>query len=232
MPTATRETTRGGLEPAMITECEKSGSSLRRKSRPRQVKCMFNPFEYSIKKSNTFEHKFSNDRNVPTMEFKKAGEKTLTLKLYFDTYELNEDVSLRTRVLWDLMSKEEQTSGKKEPPPIVFEWGVLEFFAVIKSVSQKFTLFQMNGTPVRAEVDITLSQHMDSDEYRVLPGQNPTSGGGPLERVWSVQAGDRLDLIAAEVYGDSSKWRLIAQRNGLVNPHVLRPGQRLAIPQD
>jgi hypothetical protein len=226
------ENTRGGLQPAMITECEQSGDEIQKKrGNPRQVVCMFNPFEYTVKKSNSYKHEFDNDRNVPTMEFSKAGEKTLTLKLFFDTYEMNEDVSQRTRILWELMNKIESSAGKKEPPPVVFEWGVFEFFAVIKSVSQKFTLFQMDGTPVRAEVNITLSQHMDSTEYRVMPAQNPTSGGGPLESIWSVQAGDRIDLIAAEVYGDAGKWRLIAQRNGLINPHVLKPGLKLAIPE-
>jgi len=225
------ENTRGGLVPAMITECEQNGDQLRKKeSSPRQVVCMFNPFEYTVRKSNTYKHEFNNDRNVPTMEFTEAGEKTLALKLTFDTYELGEDVSQRTRVLWELMGKIETSEGKQEPPPVVFEWGVFEFFAVIKSVTQKFTMFLVDGTPVRAEVDISLSQHMDSDEYRVMPSQNPTSGNGPVNRIWSVQAGDRLDLIAAEVYGDATKWRIIALNNDILNPFVLVPGQRLTIP--
>lgn len=226
------ENTRGGLEPAMITECEQNGDQIRKKgSNARQVVCMFNPYEYTVKKSNSYKHEYNNERNVPTMEFSKAGEKTLTLKLFFDTYEKSEDVSQRTRVLWEMMNKIETSAGKKEPPPVVFEWGVFEFFAVIKSVSQKFTMFLMDGKPVRAEVDITLSQHMDSDEYRVMPSQNPTSGNGPLERVYRIRAGDRLDLIAAEVYGDATKWRLIAEHNNITNPMSIQPGQHLAIPE-
>jgi phage protein U len=216
----------------MITECEQSGDQIQKiSSSPRQVVCMFNPFEYTVKKSNSYKHEYNNERNVPTMEFSKAGEKTLTLKLSFDTYEAGEDVSQRTRVLWELMSKIETSAGKQEPPPVVFEWGVFEFFAVIKSVSQKFTMFLMDGTPVRAEVNITLSQHMDSDEYRVMPAQNPTSGNGSINRIWRVQAGDRLDLIAAEVYGDATKWRVIAQKNDIQNPFTLTPGQHLTIPE-
>ena len=224
--------TRGGLVPAMITECEQNGDQIRRKgSGARRVICMFNPYEYTVKKANRYTHEFNNDRNVPTMEFSEAGEKTLTLKLSFDTYELGRDVSRVTRVLWALMNKVETSDGKQEPPPVVFEWGVFEFFAVIKSVSQKFTMFLKDGTPVRAEVDITLSQHMDSDEYRVLGSQNPTSGNGSINRIWRVQSGDRLDLIAAEVYGDATKWRVIAQTNDIVDPFNLTPGQQLTIPE-
>jgi hypothetical protein len=223
------DTTVGGLEAAEIVECVESGDQVRVNSGGISVKCSFNPFEYTIKQSNSYKAKFKKGSNVPNMEFSGAGKKTLSLKLYFDTYEKKEDVSLTTRKLWQLMKVKEEDDGKPRPPPVVFRWGSLEFFAVIESVSQKFTLFLHNGTPVRAEATISLSQHRDSDEY--LP-QNPTSGGGPLERVWQVRSGDRLDLIAADVYADAGKWRLIAEYNDIVNPFLLRAGQTLRIPKD
>jgi nucleoid-associated protein YgaU len=77
-------------------------------------------------------------------------------------------------------------------------------------------------------VNVTFSQYKDLNDY---PGQNPTSGGGPIERVRTIIAGDRLDLIAAEVYGDATQWRSIAAYNGIVDPLDLRPGTRLNIPQ-
>jgi nucleoid-associated protein YgaU len=114
------------------------------------------------------------------------------------------------------------------PPEVAFEWGVFRFVAVITEMTQKFTLFKMDGTPVRAKVDITFTQHVDVNDY---PGQNPTSGGGPIQRVRQVIAGDRLDTIAYELYGDSAKWRVVAEYNHLDDPLSLRPGQRLTIPQ-
>lgn len=224
--------TRGGLQPAVIYECEEQGNQVRKKMGGVSVNCMFNPFEYSVTKTNTYETKSTN-ASVPTMEFKSAGEKTLKLNLVFDTYEelipTSQDVTKATRELWKLMEVKDESDGKKRPPPVAFEWGGFQFFAVIKSITQKFTLFTKDGTPVRAEVEINFSQHLDTTEY---DKQNPTSGGGPLERVWQVKAGDRLDVIAAEVYGDAKKWRLIAEHNHLFNPLLLSAGQRLRIPQD
>ena len=95
-------------------------------------------------------------------------------------------------------------------------------------MSQKFTMFSTGGIPVRATADITFTQYNDINDY---PGQNPTSGGGPIERIRTITAGDRLDLIAAEVYGDATKWRHIAQRNNLRDPLALRPGMLLRIPK-
>ncbi len=195
------------------------------------VSCMFNPFEYTVAKTNTYEEKSRNRSSVPRVEFKKAGAQTLRLKLVFDSYEAQEDVSQTTRQLWKLMESKTRQEGnrteKVPPPEVAFEWGVFRFVSVITNMTQKFTLFLPNGTPVRAEIDITFTQHKDLEDY---PGQNPTSGGGPTERIWQVTAGDRLDTIAAAVYNDAGKWRLIAAHNGIVNPHRLRPGQRLNIP--
>jgi nucleoid-associated protein YgaU len=36
--------------------------------------------------------------------------------------------------------------------------------------------------------------------------------------VWTVKAGDRLPLIAAQAYGDPRLWRQIADANGIANP--------------
>jgi nucleoid-associated protein YgaU len=95
-------------------------------------------------------------------------------------------------------------------------------------MSQKCTFFTKVGVPVRATADITFTQYVDTNDY---PAQNPTSGGGPIERIRTITAGDRLDLIAAEVYGDATKWRHIAQRNNLRDPLALRPGMLLRIPK-
>lgn len=220
--------TESNLVAAEIYEVNDDGE---RKGGGVEVACMFNPYEYTVSKSNTYSEKSSNGSDVPQVEFKKAGAQTLKLKLFFDSYEEQEDISTTTRKLWKLMeSKTRDQGGRNEkvpPPEVAFEWGVFRFVSVITNMTQKFTLFLADGTPVRAEVDITFTQHKDVNDY---PRQNPTSGGGPTERVWHVVAGDRLDTIAASVYGDPGRWRLIAGHNNIVNPHNLRPGQTLNIP--
>jgi nucleoid-associated protein YgaU len=110
---------------------------------------------------------------------------------------------------------------------VAFEWGVFKFVSVITNMTQKFTLFKNDGTPIRAKVDVTFTQYKDVNDY---PGQNPTSGGGPIQRVWRVTQGDRLDTISAAVYGDPTRWRVIAEYNGITNPLALRNGQSLTIP--
>ena len=222
--------TRGNLVAARIFEVDESGNE---KGGGIAVACMFNPFEYSVSKSNTYEEKARNRGDVPSVEFKKAGPQSLKLSLMFDTYEDSSDVSLTTNKLWKLMeSKTRQEGGvdsKVPPPEVAFEWGVFRFVAVITDMTQRFTLFKPDGTPVRAKVDVTFTQHKDLNDY---PSQNPTSGGGAPQRVWRITAGDRLDTIAYQAYGDATRWRRIAEFNGIVDPFRLRPGQTLTIPMD
>ncbi|MEZ4868509.1 MAG: LysM peptidoglycan-binding domain-containing protein [Caldilineaceae bacterium] len=204
-----------------------------------EVGCMFNPFEYTVTKSNSFaEAESANGGNSPRAQFQKAGPQTLQLHLLFDTYASHNgqgkeftSVTEHTNKLWQLMAvKTKQGSDaqdKDSPPLVAFIWGKLYFVAYITQMTQKFTLFAHDGTPVRAEVDITFTQYVDLDDY---PNQNPTSGGGPIDRVWCVTGGDRIDTIAARVYGSAANWRLIAHYNQLDDPTRLRPGQQLLIP--
>jgi len=66
----------------------------------------------------------------------------------------------------------------------------------------------------------------------VPPAQQPSAVQPPrfTERV--VQAGQTMQSLAEEVYGDASLWEAIAKANPFVDPAALSPGQRLRIPLD
>ena len=50
--------------------------------------------------------------------------------------------------------------------------------------------------------------------------------------MWTVGAGDTLAWIAYKEYGDSTRWRLIADANRLANVRNLSPGAKLIIPNE
>ncbi|HWQ15200.1 MAG TPA: peptidoglycan-binding protein [Roseiflexaceae bacterium] len=207
-----------------------------------EVICMFNPKEYTFSKQNKWEEKTAKGKSVPHLEFGGGAPANLKLQLLFDTCEAHEypglrvsagdDVRTYTKGLWDMMKISEQNvnpaTKKGEPPHVRFEWGSLwSFEAVIDSISQKFTLFKADGTPLRATLDVSFRQVKDEGQY---PRQNPTSGGSPNERLRTVRAGDHLPGIAFEEYGDAAMWRYLADCNPEVtDPLDLRPGQVLIV---
>ncbi len=199
-----------------------------------RVDCMFNPKEYSFAKRNQWNAGRNTGANMPRMEFSSGDPATMTLQLFFDTYASGKDVRKEyTDAIWEMMMVDESLKDNKNkkgrPPKVRFQWGkAWSFDAVLTSLSQKFTLFLPDGTPVRATIDATFQQIKDA---KLFPRQNPTSGGVGGERVWTVKEGDTLNLIAHREYGDAGKWRAIADANRLHHVRRLRPGTVLAIPR-
>lgn len=222
--------TRSKLAVATIHESDEFGNPI-----GIVVPCMFNPYEYTITKANTYTPSQANRKDVPRMEFQQAGAQSLTLALTFDAYLGASDLTATMALLWKLMeanTRRVQNREKKVVPPYVaFQWGVFKFVAVISNMTQTYSLFAQDGRPLRAKVTTTFVQFKDPHDFSDIL-QNPTSGGGPAERMIRVEIGDRLDTLAARFYGNASRWREIAERNGIVNPLSLRSGQVLALPPE
>lgn len=219
------------LEPAYIKNIDKTSPEL---------KCLFNPNKYVLRKSNTWTESKRSGHDLPRLEFGGGQPATLEMELLFDTYAAwtqgkgEEDVRRYTDRLWDMARVSEKLKDKKNkrgrPPYVHFQWGHAWFFdGVITSVSQDFTLFFPSGTPARATCQVTMQEAKDASQ---LPAQNPTSGGGALERVWTVLEGDTLALIAHREYGDPTRWRPIADANRLSRVRGLVPGTQLLVPHD
>ncbi|MCP5099186.1 MAG: LysM peptidoglycan-binding domain-containing protein [Chloroflexi bacterium] len=241
---ATGRLTRGGLKAARIYEVDDDGQPVFGSAYP-IVYCMFNPASYKVKKSSAVSVKGLDDNKNYTLQENKDKIKPsqLTLnELWFDTSEtagsdgLPHDVSRYTDQLIEFA---ESTSAKfsenfrdadmaKAPPPkVAFQWGTFRFLGVIESIKIKFTLFSPQGIPTRAKVTLKLKEFRHRKAY---PKQNPTSKQTAVERIWRIQAGERLDSIAATIYGDANQWRILAQHNNISDPMSLTPGQMLRVP--
>ena len=215
------------LARAAIINLDKSGSS--------PIQCLFNPQEYTFSKQNSWTMGGAGGNDLPIIEFSGGQPATLQMELFFDTYATKTDVrTAYTDGLWELMLVDEQLKDPKtqrsRPPMVRFQWGrSWTFDAVITSLSQRFTLFLSDGTPVRATVNVSFQQIKDT---RQLRPQNPTSGGISSDRVWQVSDGDTLAWIAYKSYGNPNAWRRIAEANNLHQVRRLIPGTTLVIPND
>jgi hypothetical protein len=210
------------LTPATITNLDTN----------QKIECMFNPKEYTIAKSNTWTSNQVVGKNAPKLDFSGGGPRTLTMELFFDAHEEQGDVRPMLNKLWKFMmiepSKKNAKSKQSRPPLCLFQWGGhWHFKAAMTNLSVQYTLFKPNGTPVRAMASVTLQE---AEDPGTQPLTNPTSHSAPGFKRRIVGPRDSLALIAFEELGDSGKWRLIADANGLDNPNKLTPGQILAIP--
>ena len=203
-----------------------------------KIDCLFNPKEYTIEKTVEWIAPQGAGKNTSKLEFKSGKPATMKVELFFDTYEASEkDVSVFTKKIFDLMKVDDTLKDKKSkkgrPAKVLFIWGQnkesrrVVFQSVVQSVSAKYTLFLADGTPVRATLNVTFTQIDDSDAQA---SQNPTSGGIGGERLWTVQEGETLGLIAYKTLGETSAWRSIALVNHMSKVRRLTPGTVLVIP--
>ncbi len=221
-------------KPRGLPEDKKASIIIKKKGGDVTLTCHFNPSDYAISRSISWNVKKVLGQDQPTFEYTGADANKLSLKLLFDTtldHTEKKDVREYTKLLWEAayLDKDNKnaTTNNSEPPHVVFMWGkTWSFEAVITSISQDFVLFDENGIPLRSNVSLSLTQVKDD---RTFGKQNPTSGGVPGQ-IHHVQEGDRLDLLAAKYYNKPTRWREIAQFNKIDNPRRLRAGQRLIIP--
>ena len=93
------------------------------------------------------------------------------------------------------------------------------------SMTIRFIMFRPNGEPSRALVDLELTQ-----SEKATAGQNPTTRAIAGMKVHTVTDGDSLQSVAYSHYRDATRWRTIAEANGIDNPFALRRGAQLTIP--
>ena len=223
----------GAPEKARITILEGKKS---RSDSDKYIDVLFNPKEYTIARSVKWEAGKNSGKNIPQMKFTNGEPASMQLELFFDTYEQTgeaRDVRKHTKKVWELMMVDSELLQDKKskvgrPSKILFQWGKGEKFkAVVQSVSQKFTMFLSDGTPVRATLTVGLLQLEDPTDQKPT---NPTSAGDGGERIWTVQQGETLGLIAHRALGDTKAWRSIAAMNRLEDVRKLSVGTVLVIP--
>jgi hypothetical protein len=192
---------------------------------------LFNPTEYTFEDASKWqEHGTSGWK--PELQYTGGDRRKLSLELFYDTYESRQDVRLYTGKLAALLvvSTNDKNDGKR-PPKLELSWGKAEggtgfpFVCVLESLKQQFTLFTEDGMPVRAKCSVSFKEFILPKEEQQ---REPRRGSYP-EQTYTVREGDTLASIAAALWKDPAKWRLLAKANGILNPRILVAGQSLRV---
>ena len=200
-----------------------------------KIPCLFNPSDLALSQVNGWTADVMPGKGVPTLRYTGATSGQLRLTLFFDTTDTGKPVTDFTSKIVGLMDIDANLPGTDKktnnarPPWVQFHWGDFHSFkAVVSALDLNFEYFSATGTPLRARAAIVLTQYQQ--DFAFGP-QNPTSGTPRPHRVHRIQPGETLDRIAAMHMGDATRWRAIAEVNGIEDPLALRPGRTLAIPE-
>jgi len=174
---------------------------------------------------------------TPSRQFVGAGTTKLSLSVVFDANApLAEgeapvdDVRRLTQKVAYFITPQEQ--GKTFIPPAVrFVWGSFQFDGIMDSLEETLDFFSSEGKPLRASMNLSLSQQrITKFTFRPTagaPGGGP-GGGAPsvpgTQPLTEAPAGATVQGLAAQAgFGDN--WQAIASANGIENPRLLAPGQ-------
>jgi nucleoid-associated protein YgaU len=190
--------------------------------RSRDVSVLFNPSEYTLEKENEFASIGIPGLESPLLQFIRGGQETLSMELFFDSYEQRRDVRDNTDQISSLLKID---SNIKAPPVVKFIWGKLSFTSVLKRATRKFTMFLPDGTPVRATMNVTFQKYQTDEALEEID-----SGSTDKTRIYTVNEGDSLWSLSARFYGSPGMWRKIADKNKFEDPLKMKSGTQIVIP--
>ncbi len=183
---------------------------------------MYNPEEFKLEQGNNFAEVGIPGLNAPPIQYVRGKSRTLSMDLFFDTYESHQDVRLYTGQIVNLLNTLPQTNA---PPVLLFTMGRFSFECVLVDAGQRFTMFLSDGTPVRATLSARFQEYIRID----ITTQQGFFLGPPV--LHNFAQGQTLSGLAANYLGDASKWRQIAEANNIDDPFHVPPGTQLTIPQ-
>lgn len=189
-----------------------------------EIPVCYNPTQYSLEQGNQIAEVGVPGLGAPILQYVRGNGRTLSMDLFFDTYEEQRDVRDLTGKVYKLL---EVRSDLRRPPTFDFVWGKGPLCKwVLERVSGRFTMFLADGTPVRATLSVVFKEFADP----AVTVSAVEARAAEHARTYVVKRGDTLSGIAASHYGDASKWRGIAAANRITNPRTLQPGTPLALP--
>ncbi len=151
----------------------------------------FNPSTLQLNKTTEWRRspsRMAGESALP--EFVGSGPRTLSLEVFLDaTAKHDKSVERAVEKLMKACVPTPASLGRKKPasPWVRFTWGTAKttsFDGVLSSLSVSYTLFDVDGTPLRATCALSI------EEASVGPaGQNPTSGARTARRTHTAGGG-------------------------------------------
>lgn len=139
----------------------------------------YNPAQLQLDETSTWNKSASSGSDHPDLEFSTTAPRSLSLELFFDTFEASGDRNVKRRYvdpltrLLRVIDADSFDEAKRRPPLVQLRWGgALEAFTgVMESISTKLTMFLPDGTPVRATCSIKMLEASRSSFDRRAPNR-------------------------------------------------------------
>lgn len=169
------------------------------------VEVHFNPASLQYTVANTLDQKDPTKKK--SVQFVSQTTAKLTMDLVFDTTDTGVDVRETTNRIVNLLS----TGADKIPARVEFVWGTYVFTGIAEQYKETLDFFSADGVPLRASINLTLSNNAFVFESSKDPQAAADRQKGPEPVVVPDSAGPSS---AANAMGDPRAARAIASLSG------------------
>lgn len=199
------------------------------KSEKDEFKVMLNPVEYS----ETNSIRYTGIANSKSKKFVRQEGSIFSIpKILLDTtgvvpendWPVKGSIKAMIEKLNNIVYK---LNGKAHQPSVVeVQWGTTHFKGRLKKMDIKYVLFDLNGEPLRAELNLNFVIY---ETIKELEAEYKKSSPD-LTHIIEVKAGDTLPNLCNKIYKDPSFYMQVARVNQFSTFCRLKPGMRLVFP--
>jgi len=189
---------------------------------------LINPENYKLKNEQQYTtNDTTNGSSVQTAKYKGGGSGLFELALFFDGTGIisKRKVDEQIKEVKELVY---QYNGDiHEPNYLRVYWGTQSLFqGRLKSWNVNYTMLDMDGSPLRAEVSLVLVASVSAKKKALEERKNSSD----LTHIRPVLDGDNLPLMCYRIYGDSRFYLRVAQHNKITNFRAIKPGDEIIFP--
>lgn len=190
---------------------------------------MLNPEKMQWGRQVNYNEEAVPDSSAPSSKYNKTNSEKLSFELVIDCTgvvsstrtDLPGEMAQLSKVIYDY------NGAIHRPNYIIINWGAgLAFRCVLTGFNTSYTLFNAEGTPLRAKLSLEFTSYIDM----VTLARKEKKASPDMTHLVRVVEGDSLPLISDRIYQSPDYYVKIAQFNHLDKFRHLKPGTVLNIP--
>jgi len=197
---------------------------------------MLNPTSYSQKFTNVFRSEPAADGDKSQTKLGYREQDNLDLELIIDgtgvaDFGFQTALGIGSKSVTEQVDELKKLCLEKEPEShhpnfLVLKWGDFMFKGYMASMTVNYTLFDPNGKPLRAKLNVSFVESFPQEEQR----KKNEGHSADISRVRTVKMEDTLPLLTKEIYGSYDHLFFLARANDLDQFRKLEPGTELIFP--
>ncbi len=190
-----------------------------------------NPENYSEVKKVNYDSKQGVGQQSTNPRYKSTTPEELKLDFILDgtgTVEgyAYKDVSIQDQVAALYATVYLMNGDIHRPNFLRIFWGGLNFPCILNNIDIKCQVFDSDGKPIRAKVSATFRQYLPKEEREKRENKKSPD----ITHIRPFKEGNRLDLMAYNIYTESQFALQVARANGLTSFRNVKVGSEIIFP--